>query len=53
MKTWRNDRRRLREAIRLIYLLRPDLLREAGSDLGAQSKREGDFCRKRRFLYGS
>jgi len=39
MKTVRDDQRRLREAIRLIYLLRPDLLREAGSDLGTRSKR--------------
>jgi len=53
MKVIRDEQRRLREAIRLIYLLRPDLLREAGSDLEAQSRRGGDLSRKRRSLHGS
>ncbi len=52
MKTARQEQKRLREAIRLIYLLRPDILREAASDLEAQSRRGGESYRERRSLYG-
>jgi hypothetical protein len=50
MKTVRDDHRRLRETIRLIYLLRPDLLREAGSELEIRTKRGEALRHKKEFF---
>ncbi len=50
MKTVRDDQRRLREAIRLIYLLRPDLLHEAGSELEIRTKRGAVLRHKKEFF---
>jgi len=53
MRTLRDERRRLREAIRLIYLLRPDLLRETACAVEARIRPGEGYDRKRRSLYGS
>ena len=52
MRTLRDEQRRLRDAIRLVYLLRPDLLREAAFAVETRPRTGERFFRDKRAVYG-